>query len=145
MKNQIKTEKEVVLKNATKNQNKSMCIILSPIPKDESKLKKLADQVEKQFQHVGYEMGLHIESKLIHHPSSKYPHQNFLQRVILDNAFLNFILFPKLSYFLKEKKYFEVHLDWFQANKIQIYFHDKGMNVFDSDFNVTSEFQSILN
>jgi hypothetical protein len=131
--------------NASNSQNDSMCIVLSPIPKDEIKLARLSDQVDECTRQMGFEQSIHVALKLSFEPSSCYQDQSFLQQLIIDNPFLDFIIFPKLQYFLKQKESFETHLRWFKANKVQIYFHDKNVKMFDNNFRLTSDFKSYLN
>jgi hypothetical protein len=141
----ILIENENALNNASNSQNDSMCIVISPIPKYEIKSARLSDQVEECTRQMGFEKSIHLALNLSFEPSSCYQDQSFLQQLIIDNPFLDFIIFPKLQYFLKQRGNFETHLRWFKANKIQVYFQDLNVKMFDKKFRLTSGFKSSLN
>ena len=71
--------------------------------------------------------------------------KSFLQMFIEDNPIFDSIIFPKVSQLLKHKGDLNNNVHWFRKNEVHIFFHDENIQMFDSEFNVTAEFQSFLN
>ena len=71
--------------------------------------------------------------------------KSFLHQLIESTPKFNSIIFPNVSQFLENKADIKENLNWLIRNKVQVYFHDENIPMFDSMFQLTTNFQSFLN
>lgn len=94
---------------------------------------------------LGYDKFVQVEFDCL--PIRTLPDQSrksFLHQIIESNPKFTSIIFPKVSQFLKHKADIKENLQWLIRNKVQVYFQEENIPMFNSMFQLTTDFQSYL-